>query len=1034
MCLRSAGGILLFLWSAVPSLAATEIEPLDVANEAAPALDVYTSEDGLSTEIWNAVGVDSNGFVWAGSASSLARFDGYRWHQRDVEGASSLVRDMALGPEGYLWAIFEGDGLARLGDDGQWRIVQDMPGMRHLFERETTAGTRQLWLSYDDGLARLDEGRWQPDAGNGPDTRNTIATAWTRDLLGRPLQWLARYNRGGLWFREELADGEYAPWRRAPLPSLQSMELNNLATSVSEGREELWILSYTTGLARLDPGGIDVWRAFDSCSARHHPGPQPAPAENGGCRPAALPTEAMYGAEVSYDPDGARSLWLSTRAGLVRMRGERIVVYDRRNGLPSDVVRGLHRQVVDGVNVIWAATEGGLARAAVTDSPWRTVSLLGAKENGTFGVMIEPDGSGGERLWVGSAQRGLALFEDGRWQHFSPDRGSLPAINVRGLWRVEGPDGEMWRLLSLVGEGLYRITDDLEFVEIDVPMRRQAGMFVDHVMSRDGPSGHELWVATFGQGVFRLKDDAWTRFMREDRRESWRVFHLVEQVDGSGRSWLWAMGMEGIARFDGENWQSIDVPDIETSFGSIHALLVNRQERQELWVGTIRKGILRLDVTNPLEPELLGDADVPAPPDPTIYSIVADSRGNIHVCTNNGVQRLEAQADGTYTSRVFRRIDGLVHDECNTNSQVVDRLDRYWVGTLGGLSLFDPRLVSGEDIDEPAVGESRPLMVTRVLLDGEVQTEPGGSLHVPAGTQEVRVDFSLLSGLRERETRYRSHLAGYESEPVDWTADHWRYFTNLAPGQYELKVEAVDYRGVSADPAYMGLIVAPFWWQRRSAQSIFLVGLLLLAAAAVMRYNRGLRKREQELVRVVGERTRELSDANERLIRLSYRDPLTGLANRRRLMQVLKREIARAREKGESLGLIIVDVDHFKPYNDTYGHVAGDVALSAISQALVSATRKRDMVARLGGEEFACLTVNADIESMNVIAERMREKVAELTPRQLGNETDRLTISAGVLVRVPRGDDSLSSLLRDCDTALYEAKHAGRDCVRVAAT
>lgn len=355
------------------------------------------------------------------------------------------------------------------------------------------------------------------------------------------------------------------------------------------------------------------------------------------------------------------------------------------------------------------------------------------------------------------------------------------------------------------------------------------------------------------------------------------------------------------------------------------------------------------------------------------------------------------------------------------------------MGTLGGLSLFDPGMRSQATTAQPEVASLKSLLITSVVIDGKQVPAPDGSLRVPAGAREIRVDFSLLSGLHEDESRYRTRLEGYDSEPVGWTTSHRRYFANLAPGDYVFNLEAVDYAGVAAIPLSFDLSVAPHWWQRLSTQVIVAIAVFLLLVGGVMRYNRGLRERQHSLTRLVEERTRELSVANERLTHLSYRDPLTGLANRRRLMKSLKREMYRAREKGAAVGLIIVDVDLFKPYNDTYGHVAGDAALTAIAQALVRATRKRDMVGRLGGEEFACLVVDTDAETVNAIAERMRKFVAELTPRELGNETDRLTISAGVLVRVPRGDDDLSSLLSECDAALYAAKHAGRNCVRVAA-
>lgn len=1008
------------------------IEPLDIDDEAAPTFDIYTGEDGLSTEIWSAVGVDARGFVWAGSASSLARFDGYRWQLWPVAGASSLVRDFTLDSQGRFWALFEGDGIALLGDDDQWRLVQDLPGMKHFFEHETAEGERQVWLSYADGVARLIDDRWEPDPGNSSQTTDAIAIAWTDELLGRPLQWMARYNQGGLWHREVLGPGRYGPWERAPIPGVHSMALNFLRRSYSGGSEELWLISYTTGLVRLDSNGLDVWRAFDSCSAAFYPGQQPEPLADGSCRPAALPSEAIYSAEATYGADGTRSLWLATRAGLVRFRGDRLFVYARENGLPSNAVRGLAQQRVDGVDVIWSATEGGLARAAIADTPWRTVSLLGAGENGTFGVMLEPDGQGGERLWTGSSQRGLAMFEQGDWRYFNAAAGNLPSNDVRALWRVQGPEGEPWRLIAFADGGIYRITDELLFEPLETPFEKQPGFFVDHAMAHEGEAGHELWLATFGKGVYRLRGGKWTRFELSPGQGAWRALHLREQVDRAGRAWLWAAGMGGLARFDGERWQLVHLSD-RPAFDSTYAQVIEREGRQELWVATYRQGVIRLDVSVPQEPRVLNDDDLPTPPDPTIYSILPDSQGNVFLCTNNGVQRLEPQVDGSYTSRIFRRADGLVHDECNSNSQVIDRIDRYWVGTLGGLSLFDPGMRSQATTAQPEVASLKSLLITSVVIDGKQVPAPDGSLRVPAGAREIRVDFSLLSGLHEDESRYRTRLEGYDSEPVGWTTSHRRYFANLAPGDYVFNLEAVDYAGVAAIPLSFDLSVAPHWWQRLSTQVIVAIAVFLLLVGGVMRYNRGLRERQHSLTRLVEERTRELSVANERLTHLSYRDPLTGLANRRRLMKSLKREMYRAREKGAAVGLIIVDVDLFKPYNDTYGHVAGDAALTAIAQALVRATRKRDMVGRLGGEEFACLVVDTDAETVNAIAERMRKFVAELTPRELGNETDRLTISAGVLVRVPRGDDDLSSLLSECDAALYAAKHAGRNCVRVAA-
>ncbi len=129
-------------------------------------------------------------------------------------------------------------------------------------------------------------------------------------------------------------------------------------------------------------------------------------------------------------------------------------------------------------------------------------------------------------------------------------------------------------------------------------------------------------------------------------------------------------------------------------------------------------------------------------------------------------------------------------------------------------------------------------------------------------------------------------------------------------------------------------------------------------------------------------------------------------------------------------GLIVIDVDHFKDYNDCHGYLAGDVALRAVAQALASATRGQDLIACFGGEEFACLMIDADLASVAAVAERMRALVEALPPRTLGNDSQTITLSAGICAPVPRPGEVASDLLDEADAALYRAKHEGRNCVR----
>jgi diguanylate cyclase (GGDEF)-like protein len=721
-------------------------------------------------------------------------------------------------------------------------------------------------------------------------------------------------------------------------------------------------------------------------------------------------------------------LWIASRAGLLRIRGEDVRAFDRRHGLPSDAVRAIEVQRnVDGVDLLWLATEGGVARATLGHNQWQTVSLLGARENGIFGLLLEPDGRGGERLWVGTAKEGLNLLEGGRWRQFSTANGALKLDGVRYIARLPGADGNPWRLVSTHG-GLYRIDDQLQFTAIATPWDGAGEDAAATIIARLHRGAWEYWFGTLRSGIHRLRAGRWTQFSAEGADLPWAVISLTEQIDAAGRSWLWAASDRGLARFDGARWSLLpQAPGLPTD-GFRSVSVMDDGARSVLWAGSNRHGVVRLDVSDPLQPRVLDNAHVPPPPDPTVYSVLPDRSGRIYVCTNNGVQQLTPSDNGGYSERVFRRRDGLVHDECNTNSQFVDAQQRYWVGTLAGLSVYDPRIETPS-----AQARAKTIYLTDLLVDGQRREVFGASsMKLPAGTREIDFAYALLAGQRERESRYRSQLIGFDPEPTPWTEDHRRNFTGLPPGRYQLKVEARDYAGTPSSAELIAIEIQPQWWQRPLFQVLLALISSLLLVGSVLAYNRGLRARQRLLRREVAARTAELDAANQRLTELSYQDPLTAVANRRRLMEALDAAIERARERQLPLGLIVIDVDHFKEYNDRHGHLAGDAALRAVAHALQSATRPQDLVARYGGEEFACLMVDADRDATLRVAERMRALVEALPPRTLGNDEYSVTLSAGALNTVPHVGEQASDLLRRADAALYAAKRAGRNRVHEA--
>lgn len=175
-----------------------------------------------------------------------------------------------------------------------------------------------------------------------------------------------------------------------------------------------------------------------------------------------------------------------------------------------------------------------------------------------------------------------------------------------------------------------------------------------------------------------------------------------------------------------------------------------------------------------------------------------------------------------------------------------------------------------------------------------------------------------------------------------------------------------------------------------------------------------------------------LLDAERRLRDIASLDSLTGIDNRRMGMRLLEDEIRRADRTGESLAVVMVDLDHFKSVNDDFGHAFGDQVLQATADAMTSEMRTYDTVARIGGEEFLVLLPGVGVETAIAAAERIRYAIVRHTAEVLEARREGVTASAGVAVYLPGSAESIDALLSRADRALYSAKAAGRDRARSA--
>jgi diguanylate cyclase (GGDEF)-like protein len=171
-----------------------------------------------------------------------------------------------------------------------------------------------------------------------------------------------------------------------------------------------------------------------------------------------------------------------------------------------------------------------------------------------------------------------------------------------------------------------------------------------------------------------------------------------------------------------------------------------------------------------------------------------------------------------------------------------------------------------------------------------------------------------------------------------------------------------------------------------------------------------------------------LMHANLRLQDQAMRDAVTGLHNRRFLEESLTHEELRARRHGHQLAIMMIDVDHFKEFNDTLGHAAGDAILRSVGECMLAASRGEDIVARYGGDEFALMMANTSQQTAWRRAELIRERLLSLEVAYNGSQLGPVTLSVGIAV-LPDHGDTAAEVLRAADQALLRSKQAGRNRV-----
>jgi diguanylate cyclase (GGDEF)-like protein len=310
------------------------------------------------------------------------------------------------------------------------------------------------------------------------------------------------------------------------------------------------------------------------------------------------------------------------------------------------------------------------------------------------------------------------------------------------------------------------------------------------------------------------------------------------------------------------------------------------------------------------------------------------------------------------------------------------------------------------------------------------------------------IKFAGLSYQLSSKNLYQYKMEGFDRDWSPPRAKNDVTYTNLPPGEYTFMVRAANNDGVwNKDASQIVVIkILPPWWETWWFRILaVLLGILVILGGVQLRIqnvhamNRALEKRVVERTHELEEAQANLSHANEELkaqldeitalekeVReLAIHDALTGLYNRHYLSDRLSSEFNRAQHDNYQIAFLLLDIDHFKDVNDTFGHQAGDHVLKLVGKILTSKTRQSDIACRYGGEEFMVVISKISMEDALDRAEYFRSKIEGLNA-DFGGRQISITASIGVAIYPVHGN-SPDQILSRADAALYQAKHAGRN-------
>lgn len=914
--------------------------------------EIMGLKEGIPQSQVTTLAQDDEGYLWVGTWGGLARFNGSSFKSFFIEDGlrSSRIHELLAAGDGTVWVATDG-GLS-IWKNHRLKTVDDpLVGSVPCLALAEDARNR-IWIGGENGLAVFADGKFSifhlGSGKNGPRVYDILA-----DREG-----ILAATDSGIW--RISWDGSLSV-----VPGPPGIAADNFR-ALALNAEGLWLGTYSHG----------VWRRKDL-------GWETAPG---------LLATARSVYQMAVPTSG--TLYIATNGyGLFLKRPGQAIPehWETDNGLPSNVINSV---LEDREGSLWIATYiGGLAR--LSSIAWiNHTEKQGLSSSCVFGIA---PGDTADSLWLGTL-RGAIHYQ------VRPLPGVLESIQAKDglgndwVWKIlRTPDETLWFMTDTTLR--YRLKGEKTIRELapSVPFPRTVPW--DMVVDGQG----NFWVCGNWSGGGLARRDSKGHWRNWNKTPSGEPLNDVSRVVSRLRGGVWIAARNAsknaakssLYACDGDKLDMLAAPCPLSN--AISTICEDSSGR--LWAGS-DDGLAVLETNGRWR--LLNDR--PGFDNHHVFFIGEDWKGKIWVNTARGVFCFSTD----YKVESFTPDDGLADWETNGNGFYSDARGEIWIGTVNGLSQYNPASYSRNT-------EPPRLMVESVRLPSRTLEFPK-RLDLTWKERTLVLDIAVLSFRNRNRAGYVYRLDSMENEwnPLSRLGD-LRY-TNLPAGDQQLLLKPVNESGVWGEIVTLPIRVHPPFWMTLW----FRIGVILLLIAAAFGVHRWrtlrLRRRNQELESEVGKRTAELEY-------LAMYDPLTALFNRRAILSFLERELKPEKGSNRQLACIMVDLNRFKLVNDTLGHAAGDEVLKEMAAKIQDCLRQGDALGRLGGDEFLVILPGADLEALNAVYRR----IIELSCRAGdGISTVIVTASCGGIAVAAQSTAPTAAVLAQADDLLYQVKRAGR--------